>query len=36
MLMFTNAVMYNNADHDVYKMAEEMYNDVMEHIEVRF
>lgn len=34
MLMFTNAVMYNNAEHDVHKMALEMYEDVMSHIEV--
>lgn len=34
MLMFTNAVMYNSSNHDVYKMAVEMYDDVMEHIEV--
>jgi len=34
MLMFTNAIMYNNANHDVYRMAIEMYNDVLEHIEV--
>ena len=34
MLMFTNAIMYNNSDHDVYNMAVEMYNDVMIHIEV--
>ncbi|XP_053407747.1 bromodomain-containing protein 8-like [Mercenaria mercenaria] len=33
MLMFTNAIMYNNANHDVYRMAIEMYNDVLEHIE---
>jgi len=34
MLMFINAMMYNNVDHDVHKMAVEMYNDVMMHIEV--
>jgi len=34
MLMFINASMYNNVDHDVHKMAVEMYNDVMMHIEV--
>ena len=34
MLMFTNAIMYNSANHDVYKMATEMYDDVMQHIEV--
>ncbi|XP_013378703.1 bromodomain-containing protein 8 [Lingula anatina] len=33
MLMFTNAIMYNNSDHDVYQMAMEMYDDVMQHIE---
>ncbi|KAL3864018.1 hypothetical protein ACJMK2_005730 [Sinanodonta woodiana] len=33
MLMFTNAVMYNSSNHDVYKMAVEMYDDVLEHIE---
>ncbi|KAL4231686.1 Bromodomain-containing protein 8 [Mactra antiquata] len=33
MLMFTNAIMYNNSNHDVYRMAIEMYNDVLEHIE---
>lgn len=34
MLMFTNAIMYNNSDHDVHKMAKNMYKDVMGHIEV--
>ena len=34
MLMFTNAIMYNNSDHDIYKMAETMYNDSMTHLEV--
>ena len=34
MLMFTNAMMYNSSDHDVYKMAVNMYDDVMLHIEV--
>ncbi|XP_050396095.1 bromodomain-containing protein 8 [Patella vulgata] len=33
MLMFTNAIMYNSSDHNVYKMAVEMYDDVMESIE---
>ncbi|KAH9505133.1 hypothetical protein Btru_059648 [Bulinus truncatus] len=33
MLMFTNAVMYNSFNHNVYKMAKEMYDDVMLHIE---
>lgn len=35
MLMFTNAIMYNNCNHRVHKMAVEMYNDVLQHIEVR-
>lgn len=34
MLMFTNAIMYNASNHNVYKMAKEMYDDVMLHIEV--
>jgi len=34
MLMFINAMMYNNVEHDVHKMAVEMYSDVMMHIEV--
>nr|XP_022345320.1 bromodomain-containing protein 8-like isoform X1 [Crassostrea virginica] len=33
MLMFTNAIMYNNCNHRVHKMAVEMYNDVLQHIE---
>ncbi|XP_064601905.1 bromodomain-containing protein 8-like isoform X2 [Liolophura sinensis] len=33
MLMFTNAIMYNSSDHNVYRMAVEMYNDVLQHIE---
>lgn len=33
MLMFTNAIMYNSSDHNVYSMAREMYDDVMQHIE---
>ncbi|KAL5017378.1 hypothetical protein ScPMuIL_006967 [Solemya velum] len=33
MLMFTNAVMYNSSNHNVYKMAVVMYEDVMHHIE---
>lgn len=33
MLMFTNAIMYNSSDHDVYQMAKEMYDDVMQTIE---
>jgi len=36
MLMFINAMMYNNVKHDVHKMAVEMYGDVMMHIEVAF
>jgi len=36
MLMFTNAIMYNNCNHNVHKMAVEMYDDVMTHIEVRY
>ncbi len=35
MLMFTNALMYNNSDQDIYHMAMEMYKDVMVHIEVQ-
>lgn len=34
MLMFSNAIMYNSSDHNVYQMATEMYDDVMTHIEV--
>ncbi len=34
MLLFTNAIMYNNSRHDVYQMAEQMYDDVLSHIEV--
>ncbi|XP_006821018.1 bromodomain-containing protein 8-like [Saccoglossus kowalevskii] len=34
MLMFQNAIMYNNSDHDVYHMGIEMHRDVMEHIQV--
>ncbi|XP_025096514.1 bromodomain-containing protein 8-like isoform X2 [Pomacea canaliculata] len=33
MLMFTNAIMYNSSNHNVYKMAKEMYDDVMKQIE---
>ncbi|KAK3743186.1 hypothetical protein RRG08_064040 [Elysia crispata] len=33
MLMFTNAIMYNSSDHNVFKMAKEMYDDVMQHLE---
>uniref|UniRef100_H2YQE5 Bromo domain-containing protein n=2 Tax=Ciona savignyi TaxID=51511 RepID=H2YQE5_CIOSA len=32
MLMFQNALMYNNHEHDVYKMALEMQNDVMAQV----
>ena len=34
MLMFTNAIMYNSSNQDVYKMALKMYDDVMDNIEV--
>lgn len=33
MLMFQNAIMYNNSDHDVYHMALEMQKEVMEQIQ---
>ncbi|XP_078682291.1 bromodomain-containing protein 8-like isoform X20 [Branchiostoma floridae x Branchiostoma belcheri] len=33
MLMFQNAIMYNNSDHDVYHMAVEMQRDVMQQIQ---
>lgn len=36
MLMFTNAIMYNSCNHNVHKMAVEMYDDVMTHIEVSY
>jgi bromodomain-containing protein 8 len=36
MLMFTNAIMYNNSRHDVHQMAEQMYDDVLSHIEVSY
>jgi bromodomain-containing protein 8 len=36
MLMFTNAIMYNASNHDVYHMAKNMYDDVMEILEVIF
>ncbi|XP_041369752.1 bromodomain-containing protein 8-like, partial [Gigantopelta aegis] len=32
MLMFTNAIMYNSSNHNVFRLAMEMYDDVMEHI----
>ena len=34
MLMFTNALMYNNSDQDIHHMAAEMYSDIMANIEV--
>ena len=34
MLMFTNAIMYNSSNHNVFRLAMEMYDDVMEHIKV--
>ena len=34
MLMFTNALMYNNSDQDIHHMAAEMYRDIMANIEV--
>jgi len=34
MLMFQNALMYNNHEHDVYKMAVEMQKDVMDQVAV--
>lgn len=34
MLMFMNALMYNDTDHEVYKMAEEMQADSLEHFQV--
>jgi len=33
MLMFTNAIMYNNSDQDIFAMTNEMYRDVLEDIE---
>ncbi|KAL3198686.1 hypothetical protein MRX96_044334 [Rhipicephalus microplus] len=33
MLMFQNAIMYNNSDHDVFHMAIEMRKEVMRHIQ---
>ena len=35
MLMFVNAIMYNNHEYDVYVMAQEMYDEAMKAIEVR-
>lgn len=34
MLMFQNAVMYNDSDHHVYHMAMEMQREVLEQIQV--
>ena len=34
MLMFTNAIMYNSSNHDVHKIANEMYKEVLTEIEV--
>lgn len=34
MLMFVNAIMYNNHEYDVYVMAQEMYDAAMKSIEV--
>lgn len=34
MLMFTNAIMYNNHEYEIYAMAQEMYDDTMNIIEV--
>ena len=34
MLMFTNAIMYNSSRHNVNRMAQVMYDDVLQHIEV--
>ena len=34
MLMFQNALMYNNCEHDVYKMTQDMQKDVMDQVEV--
>lgn len=34
-LMFVNAIMYNNADHEVHTCALSMYDDVMRMLEVR-
>ena len=33
MLMFTNAIMYNNSDQDIFAMTTEMFRDVLEDIE---
>ncbi|CAH1784645.1 unnamed protein product [Owenia fusiformis] len=34
MLMFTNAIMYNNCDQSIYNMSKTMYDDVMQQIEL--
>lgn len=34
MLMFQNAVMYNDSDHHIYHMAVEMQREVLEQIQV--
>lgn len=34
MLMFMNALMYNERNHHVYKMAKEMQTDSLEHFQV--
>lgn len=34
MLMFTNAIMYNNTKHHVHKMAKQMQSDSIQHIKV--
>lgn len=36
MLMFMNALMYNERDHHVYKMAKEMQADSLDHFQVGF
>lgn len=36
MLMFQNAVMYNDSDHHVYHMAVEMQREVLEQIQVLY
>lgn len=34
MLMFTNAIMYNSSNHDVHKIAVEMYKEVIQQVEL--
>lgn len=34
MLMFTNAIMYNSSNHDVYKIGLEMFKEVIHNVEV--